>query len=108
MFFVESEGFNGNYHSDELERIGEEGEVLGSYYRRYRPQGVYKSPKKVQKDSKDPLYYHVPLFAEGETYKVVRETEKAFLYEVQDGKFWVPKALIKNGMVYKAFERKYI
>jgi hypothetical protein len=57
------------------------------------------------------LYYHVPLFDENELNSIVRETEKAILFCVPAGLFWVPKSLIRGDsvrLVHKCFKRKYV
>ena len=81
----------------------------------YKPRSSYRSKMPIVKD---PHYYHVHLFGDNENFSIVRETEKAVLYQVDDGKFWVPKKLLKTQsyndpdhptiLVHKIFKRKYV
>ncbi len=54
------------------------------------------------------LYYHEPLFDEDEGHTIIRETEKAILFNTLKGKFWVPKSLIRGYLVHRCFKRKYL
>jgi len=55
-------------------------------------------------------YYHVDLFRPTEQHCVVRETEKAVLFGVPDGQFWVPKSLMngRRTKVWRQFRRRYV
>jgi chromosome condensin MukBEF MukE localization factor len=64
----------------------------------------------------DQFHYHRLLFQFDEKFDKVHETKHAILFEVEEGRFWVPKSLIKTKtyiknsvlMVHKMFERNYI
>jgi hypothetical protein len=71
---VDAEGLNGNYHHPE------DCDDCDDY-------GYYNF---------DPNYYHVRLFYPRENPKIVRETDKAILFSVNAGEFWVPKSLIRK------------
>jgi len=68
---------------------------------------------------RDTLYYHKELFDWREGFEKIHETEKAILFRVESGDFWVPKALLRTYSdcgyetkikyrVHKSFFRKYI
>lgn len=96
------EGINGYYYDEERE-YGDDLDGLWG--------GTRSSRKKLVPSSTfvaNSLHFHVPLFSADEQHHKVHETEKAVLYEVQKGKFWVPKALIRGKLVHKGFRRKYL
>lgn len=95
------EGFNGWYYSEEYEETYTDGGLPPRHTRR---KPVVTRNTFVANSR----YYHVQLFGVDERYRIVHETDRAVLYEVQKGKFWVPKALMKGKMVHRAFKRKYL
>ena len=76
-----------------------------------KPSGKLSNDFKV-----DQFHYHRLLFQFDEKFSKVHETKHAILFEVEEGRFWVPKSLIKTKtyiknsvlMVHKMFERNYI
>jgi hypothetical protein len=92
------EGINGNMYSEELALNGE----YDSVKRKHKHHSSFH---------KNPGYYHIPLFEKTEDPKIVHETDKAILYKVEDGDFWVPKSLLYHGFnlrVHKCFQRTYL
>ena len=92
------EGINGDMYSEEM-AFSDDNDYEQSYWRKRR-----------KKFHRDPLFYHKKLFEEDEERRVVHETRKAILFEVPDGKFWVPKKLLryKNTLVHVSFRREYL
>jgi len=84
MFDAIGEGVNGNYYSEEHFEAADGPDCRR---RRRKKDGVGFCP--------DREYYHVRLFAPNENPELVTETEKAYLFKVADGEFWVPKKLCK-------------
>jgi len=81
-----------------------EGAPFGGYSESVRRRS-YNPPNR--------LYYHQPLWGWGEGHKTVHETDRAILFEVGEGQFWVPRTLIRKGLhgklyVHRSFERNYI
>ena len=89
------EGINGHYYLEEMDFSGE-----------------YDSVCKCKRYPfvRNPLYYFHHLFGPHEEYRVVYETDKAVLFEVVDGRFWVPKALMRESrtLVHNSFRRSYL
>lgn len=67
----------------------------------------------------DPDAYHRPLFFTGEQHVLTHKTDKAYLFTVRDGSFWVPKSLVRyypeqpgSGqtppLVWYKFKRRYL
>lgn len=88
----DGESFNGCFYAEELD-FGDEYSSVKSSKKSFKCVGTY---------------YHWPLFKDWEDHKIVHQTEKAILFEVPAGRFWVPKALMKGLRVHKSFIRKYI
>lgn len=91
--FPSDEGINGYYYNPDLD--------IDGYYDEYPARS--KNPF-----VKDSLFYHVPLFEPGEHAEVVAKTDKAILFRVSKGEFWVPKSLMVGRLVHISFKRKYI
>jgi len=97
-FYIDGEGVNGNYYSPDFEYDGEYDS---------EPYHKYFVP--------DHLYYHKNLFLSYEKPIIEQQTEKAYLFKVDDKLFWVPIALLKNThkeliywKVHQKFSRQYI
>ena len=84
------EGINGHYYCEERYLSGDYSE---GQFRRTRI---------------DPDYHHRRLFWKGEPHTVIHKTEEAVLFEVAEGRFWVPKALLRGDLVHKNFVRSYL
>lgn len=87
------EGVNGNHYAEGLEFSGE-----------------YDSLRKQSTFVKNPLYYFRRLFGPDENHRTLHETKKAVLFEVDEGRFWVPKALLREDrtFVHQSFRRSYL
>ena len=60
----------------------------------------------------DPNFYHYRV-----RFKIIHETDKAYLFEVSEGQFWCPKSLLKNvkiknkdlrGLLWEDFSPQFI
>lgn len=102
MFPIDAygEGLNGQMHCEEVDVI--DSDNLGP--------GAVCWPSKPKPFIRDRYYYHVELFDENEPHEIVHETEKAVLFEVPRGEFWVPKALMCPDyvLVHLCFRRHYL
>lgn len=56
----------------------------------------YMGRTRYKRSTHDPDYYHRRLFREDEKFSIIHETEKAILFEVKMGRFWVPKKLLRE------------
>lgn len=82
--------------------------INGQYYDEDRYLNGDYSGGRFGYAARNPDYHHRRMFCKGEKHSVVCKTEKAVLFEVSKGRFWVPKALLRGDLVHKNFVRSYL